>query len=131
MDFQTAVKEVKELDVLDLKCPFHCKKTPQGLRYMIVPHTEGAEPVSIKLNEASSGTQNLVPMNVIVEYYSKYYDLVSTINNAILTYVSKSDSLSDFKAVKNGRLFQQECAFYHREPELSLFPSSQRAFWTI
>jgi AAA15 family ATPase/GTPase len=128
MDFQTAVKEVKELDVLDLNVHFIAKKTPQGLRYMIVPHTEGAEPVSIKLNEASSGTQNLVPMNVIVEYYSKYYDLVSTINNAILTYVSKSDSLSDFKAVKNvGDFSNKNVHFIIEEPELSLFPSSQRA----
>ena len=61
------------------------------------------------------------------KYYSKYYDLVSSINNAIFSYVSKSDNLSDFKAVKNvGEFNNKNVHLIIEEPELSLFPSSQK-----
>lgn len=124
-DFETAVETVRELDVLNLGVHFAVKKTPQGLKYMIVSNTSSND-FGIKLNEASSGTQNVVPMNIIVEYYSKYYDLVASINNAILSYVSKSDQLSDFKAVKNiGDFASKNVHLIIEEPELSLFPSSQ------
>ncbi len=124
-DFETAVETVKELDVLNLGVHFVVKRTPQGLKYMIVSGSNTND-FGIKLNEASSGTQNIVTMNVIVEYYSKYYDLVASINNAILSYVSKSDQLSDFKAVKNiGDFASKNVHLIIEEPELSLFPSSQ------
>ncbi len=125
-DFETAVRDVKDIDVLNLGVRFTVKKTPQGLKYMIVSNSDVVD-FGIKLNEASSGTQNLVPMNVIVEYYSKYYNLVASINNAILSYVSKSDNLSDFKAVKNvGEFTNKNVHLIIEEPELSLYPSSQR-----
>lgn len=125
-DFDIAIREVKDVELLNLGVKFSVRKTPQGLKYMIVPNDESNN-YSIKLNEASSGTQNVVPVNVIVEYYSKYYDLVSSINNAIFSYVSKSDSLSEFKAVKNvGDFSSKNVHLIIEEPELSLFPSTQR-----
>jgi predicted ATPase len=125
-DFETAVREVNEIELLNLGIKFSVRKTPQGLKYVIIPN-DGSNDYSIKLNEASSGTQNVVPVNVIVEYYSKYYDLVSSINNAIFSYVSKSDNLSDFKAVKNvGEFSSKNVHLIIEEPELSLFPSTQR-----
>nr|MBP7471820.1 ATP-binding protein [Prevotella sp.] len=125
-DFETAVKDVKEIDVLNLGVRFTVKKTAQGLKYLITNASKESN-FGIKLTEASSGTQNLVPMNVIVEYYSKYYNLVASINNAILSYVSKSDNLSDFKAVKNvGEFTNKNVHLIIEEPELSLYPSSQK-----
>lgn len=125
-DFETAVRKVGEIEVLDLGVRFKTRKTSQGLKYMIVQDANHDD-TGIKLQEASSGTQNVVPMNVIVEYYSQYYDLVSSINNAVLSYVSKSDSLSDFKAVKNiGDFANKNVHLVIEEPELSLFPSSQK-----
>lgn len=125
-DFETAVNDVKELSIVDLGVKFVIRRTSQGNRYLIVP-SDGSESYGVKLNASSSGTQNLVPMNVIIEYYSKYYDLVSSINKAILSYVSKSDSLSAFKAVKNiGDFANKNVHLIIEEPELSLFPSSQR-----
>ena len=125
-DFETAVRDVKEIEILDLGVKFTAKRTAQGIKYYVIPNDE-SHIYSIKLNEASSGTQSVVPINVIVEYYSKYYDLVSSINNAIFSYVSKSDKLSDFKAVKNvGEFSNKNVHLIIEEPELSLFPSSQK-----
>ena len=125
-DFETAVRDVKEMEISDLGVKFIIRKTSQGNKYLIVP-SDDSESFGVKLNASSSGTQNLVPLNVIVEYYSKHYDLVSSINKAILSYVSKSDNLSDFKAVKNiGEFANKNVHLIIEEPELSLFPSSQR-----
>lgn len=124
-DFEIAAQEVKELNILDLGVKFVSKKTSQGKRYSIEP-TSDSDKYSIKLNEASSGTQNLVPISVIAEYYARHYDLVSSINKAIFTYVSRTDKLSDFKAVKDiGEFKNKNVHLLVEEPELSLFPSSQ------
>lgn len=124
-DFEIAAQEVKELNILDLGVKFVSKKTSQGKRYSIEP-TSDSDKYSIKLNEASSGTQNLVPISVIAEYYAHHYDLVSSINKAIFAYVSRTDKLSDFKAVKDiGEFKNKNVHLLVEEPELSLFPSSQ------
>lgn len=126
-DFEKAVQVVREMKILDLGVCFKVKRTSQGLKYMIVSDAESGD-FGIKLRESSSGTQNIVPMNIIVEYYSHFYDMVSSTNNAILSYVSKSDSLSDFKAVSNiGDFSGKHVHLFIEEPELSLFPSSQTA----
>lgn len=124
-DFEMAINTVRELSVADLGVKFVVRKTTQGLRYYIIPQDD-TNAFAVKFNSSSSGTQNVVPMNVIVEYYSKYYDLVSSINKAIFSYVSKSDDLSSFKAVKNiGEFPYKNVHLIIEEPELSLFPSSQ------
>lgn len=124
-DFEMALKNVKSVELLNLGVSFVAKKTQQGLKYSIVHNKDNNQ--GVKLNEASSGTQNLVPVSVIVEYYSHYYDLVSSINNAILSYVAKSDTLSNFKAVNNiGDFPYKNVHLIIEEPELSLYPSSQR-----
>lgn len=125
-DFEMAVDAVREMSIVDLGVKLVTRKTNQGMKYMIVPNDENASSYSIKLNESSSGTQNVVPLNIIVEYYSKYYDLVSSINSAVLSYVSKSDNLTSFKAVQDiGSFSNKNVHLIIEEPELSLFPSSQ------
>ena len=124
-DFEMALEQVKETRIVDLGVKFVAQKTSQGIKYKIVPD-DGSSSYGIKLTASSSGTQSLVPLNVIVEYYSNYYDLVASINKAILSYVSKSDSLSIFRAVQNiGDFSRKNVHLIVEEPELSLFPSSQ------
>ena len=124
-DFELAVDSVRELPIVDLGVKFVARKTVNGIKYFIVPN-DGSNSYNVKLNASSSGTQNAVPMNVIVEYYSKYYDLVTSINSAILSYVSKSDNLTSFKAVKDiGSFSKKNVHLIIEEPELSLYPSSQ------
>lgn len=124
-DFDLALDYVREMNIADLGVKFVAKKTNQGIRYQIVP-SDGSLSYGVKLTAASSGTQNLVPLNVIVEYYSKYYNLVDSINKAVLSFLSKSDSLSIFKAVQDiGSFSKKNVHLIIEEPELSLYPSSQ------
>lgn len=125
-DYLKATEYIKELDIKYLGVKFVLKKTPQGNKHTIQPICE-TNRYSIKLNEASSGTQTLIPLSLIIEYFSQHYDLVDSMNKAILSYVSKADRLTDFKAVSNiGAFPNKNVHLFVEEPELSLFPSSQR-----
>jgi predicted ATPase len=80
------------------------------------------------LEDASSGTQTLVPLSLIVEYFSKYYDFSKRFNNIVFDYLSRNDSLKDFRAELNiGEIKNRNIHIHIEEPELSLYPESQRS----
>lgn len=124
-DYVKASESIKDFDVDYLGVKLEVRKTQQGLKHRIVS-TENGNTFDIKLSEASSGTKNIIPLNLIVEYYSKKFDIVDSMNRAIFSYVTKADSLKDFKAVENvGELSHKRVHLFIEEPELSLFPESQ------
>lgn len=126
-DYSLATKEVKELKFDYLGVKFSVEKTNTGDKYYI-KGTDGESPFSIQLEDASSGTQTVTPLSVIVEYFSKHYNLVKAYNNAILSYMTNSDNLSDFKPVTNiGDIQHKRVNIHIEEPELSLYPESQRS----
>ena len=80
------------------------------------------------LCNASSGTQTLVPLSVIIEYFSRHFDFNSRFNKIIFDYLSRIDSLKDFKATQNiGSIKHKNIHIHIEEPELSLYPESQRS----
>jgi AAA15 family ATPase/GTPase len=118
---------VKELNFDYLGVKYLSEKTPSGYKYYI-EGIDKNDTFKIKLENASSGTQTLVPLSVIVEYFSKHYDLSSRFNKTILKYMSENDSLADFKPVKNiGDIKHRNIHIHIEDPELSLYPESQRS----
>lgn len=126
-DYLIATQIVKKLNIDYLKVKVVVKKTNSGEKYYI-EGTDNEKPFSIKLEDASSGTQTVTPLSIITEYFSKQYDIVKSFNQAIFSYVSNNDKLSDFKAVSNiGDLRHKRVNIHIEEPELSLYPESQRS----
>jgi len=126
-DYLLATRVVRELDINYLGVKFVVRKTPSGEKYYI-DGTDEEHPYSIKLEDASSGTQTVTPLSVITEYFSRQYDIIKSFNQAILSYVSSNDNLSDFKAVSNiGDIVHKRVNIHIEEPELSLYPESQRS----
>lgn len=124
-DYVKASESIRDFGVDYLGVKLEVRKTQQGLKHRIVS-TENGNTFDIKLSDASSGTKNIMPLNLIVEYYSKKFDIVGSMNQAIFSYVTKADSLKDFKAVENvGELSHKRIHLFIEEPELSLFPESQ------
>lgn len=124
-DYVKASESIRDFGVDYLGVKLEIRKTQQGLRHRIVS-TENGNTFDIKLSDASSGTKNIMPLNLIVEYYSKKFDIVGSMNQAIFSYVTKADSLKDFKAVENvGELSHKRVHLFIEEPELSLFQESQ------
>lgn len=124
-DYLNATKYINHFDIDYLGVKLEVKKTSQGIRHFIQPMNEDGN-YSIKLSEASSGIQNVIPLCLIVEYFAKRYDLVYSMNQAVISYVSKGDNLTSFKAVSNiGDIPHKRVNLSIEEPELSLFPESQ------
>ena len=125
-DYNLVTKEVRELNFDYLGVKLKVDKTSAGDKHYIVG--TGEDNYKINLEDASSGTQTVTPLSLIVEYFSRHYNLVKSFNNAILNYLSNNDKLSDFKAVTDvGRITNRRVNIHIEEPELSLYPESQRS----
>ena len=70
----------------------------------------------------------MTPLSVITEYFSREFDLIKSFNNALFSYMVHSDNLSKFDAVSNvGEIKHRRVNIHIEEPELSLYPESQRS----
>jgi predicted ATP-dependent endonuclease of OLD family len=124
-DFKKGEEYIKELNIDYLGVKYLSEKTSLGVKYYI---EDNGGKYKIKLEDASSGTQTVTPLSVIVEYFSKYYDFNKRFNNIVLDYLSRNDSLKDFRAEQNiGDIKHRNVHIHIEEPELSLFPESQRS----
>ena len=120
-----ATDAIRHFEMPSLGVQLQIKKTSNGEKHIIEPIR--GEQFSINLNEASSGTQASVPLSLIVEYFSTKYDIVESLNDAVFRYAAKSDSLKDFRASNNvGELPNRRVSLFVEEPEISLYPSTQR-----
>jgi predicted ATPase len=125
-DTLLAIERIEQLDINYLGVKFVVKKTNSGIKSYIQGDLDDKD-FSINFEDSSSGTQTVVPLSLIIEYYSKHYDLVSAFNKSILGYMSQNDRLADFKPVKNvGDVTYKNVHIHIEEPELSLYPESQR-----
>jgi ABC-type lipoprotein export system ATPase subunit len=123
-DFKKADDFIKELPIDYLNVKYLSEKTAFGVKYYVA----GADKdYKIKLENASSGMQTVVPLSLIVEYFSKYYDFNKRFNTIVFDYLSQSDSLKDFRSEQNiGDIKHRNVHVHIEEPELSLYPESQR-----
>ncbi len=124
-DYLKATNTIKSFDIDYLGVRLEVRKTQQGTKHRILSTIKDND-FDIKLSEASSGTKNIMPLDLIVEYYSRKFDIIGSMNQAIFSYVTKADALKDFKAIENvGDLKHKRVHLFVEEPELSLFPDSQ------
>ena len=96
-------------------------------------HVEGIgdenEQFDIRLNEASSGIQTVLPLVAVMSYYTDKFDIVKRFNQSIFRMLSETDSLKDFRPQMNiGEIPHRRVNFLIEEPELSLDPASQIDF---
>ncbi|MDE6339377.1 MAG: AAA family ATPase [Muribaculaceae bacterium] len=112
-----------DLDYLGIR--FETKKTNMGNRIVVSSIRDGID-FSIPLHEASSGIQSVSTLHYITEYFTNHYDLVKSMNNSILSFLSQTDNIKAFSSDTNiGEFPHRRIALHIEEPELSLFPSNQ------
>jgi len=122
-DFELATEAVKEMEMDFLKLKFSTKKTSSGKKYSI--QSRSGDPFEIDFKNSSSGTQTCVPISLITQYFSKKFSFEEAFNRSVLTYLSNTDTLTDFKAVKNLSEIEKKIFIHIEEPELSLYPDAQ------
>ncbi len=122
-DFDLASETLKELELKFLNLKFAVKKTNSGKKYTIQSSTKDIFEIDFK--NSSSGTQTSVPISLIAQYFSKKFNFEDAFNRSVLNYLSNTDNLTDFKAIKNLSEINKKIFIHIEEPELSLFPDAQ------
>lgn len=122
-DFDLASETLKELELKFLNLKFAVKKTNSGKKYTV--QSSSKDVFEIDFKNSSSGTQTSVPISLIAEYFSKKFNFEDAFNRSVLNYLSNTDNLTDFKAIKNLSEINKKIFIHIEEPELSLFPDAQ------
>ena len=124
-DYQEATESIKNLDMPFVDVRFKEEKKGGSIKHKI-SSTESNGRYSVDLQDASSGIQFSTPLSLIVEYFSKEYDLVKAMNKMVYSYLSEQDSFGDFKGELNiGDFPNKRVNILIEEPELGLYPENQ------
>lgn len=126
LNYQKAIDVIPESDMKYLGVKLIARKSGAGKK-LFVSSINGDAPFSnLPLVSASSGLQSSVALHYIVHYFSKYYDIIESMNSTIVRYLAAGDNLSKFSAGFNiGKFPNKRISLHLEEPELSLFPSNQ------
>ena len=126
-NFLLACEEVKNMSLEYLDINFKVER-PKGapVRYRI--QSAGNDDYIIDMKNASSGMQTVTPLSLIVEYFAKYFDAESSMKSSLFSFMNDTDNLKNFNATQNvGDIKRRNVHLFIEEPELSLYPESQKA----
>lgn len=124
-NFLLAADSIRQLPLDYLNVELKIEKSTKGYRYMI-KSTDGTS-CSIQLRNSSSGMQTVTPLSLIVEYYAKKFDSQKSMNSSLFSYLQDNDKLDEFNTAKNiGEIQEKNVHLFIEEPELSLYPESQK-----
>jgi predicted ATPase len=127
-DFKIAYPLIKELSMDYLGVKYTRKKVGAVTKHYIENINDSKKYPPIKLENASSGIQTVTPLSVIVEYFAKHYNFSKFGDKIIFKYLYESDDLKRFNAGLNiGEILNKNIHIHIEEPELSLYPESQRS----
>ena len=123
-DYMIATDSISELEMPFTNVRFQSVKNKQGVKHLIKPI--GGDHYSIELKSASSGIQSSTPIALIMEYYSRHYDLVKSMNKSVLSYLSEFEDISLFSSNMTIASFpNKRVNLFIEEPELCLYPDNQ------
>ncbi len=124
-NFLLAADTIRQLPLDYLNVELKIERSNKGDKYMI-KSTDGT-PCSIQLQNSSSGMQTVTPISLIVEYFAKKFDSQKSMNSSLFSYLQDNDKLDAFNTAKNiGEISEKNVHLFIEEPELSLYPESQR-----
>ena len=101
-------------------------KMKDGKEILVVEGGSKDAEYSIRLEDASSGIQSSAPLDMLLMYYTKYFNLEDSLNSAVLKFLARLDELKHFRPDWNIGEIKKKCIDIHiEEPEICLFPSNQ------
>lgn len=124
-DFLEASRVLETLDIPYFGIDFTKKKTSNGSQFFVEKNDEESN-YSINFEDASSGMQNTIPIELIIDYYVNHYNLVESFNQSLLASVIEYGTVTNFKPIQDINSINRKNIFFHiEEPELSLYPDTQ------
>ncbi len=125
-NFKIAQKYIQELNLSAVDVRLKLEKKNGNEMWMIENNRAAQSSFSIHLEDASSGIQSAVPLELLLTYFTEHYDLNSAMNNAVVRYLANADALKDFRPSLNIGEIRTKCVdMLIEEPEMCLFPDNQ------
>lgn len=126
-NFMQACEVVKTLPLEYLNVRFKAEKTKNAATKYRIVGMDGDE-FGIEMKNASSGMQTVTPLSLIVEYFANYYDAEAAMNSSLFKFMADADNLKHFSSALNvGDIHKKWVHIFIEEPELSLYPESQKS----
>ena len=127
-DFKIAYPFIKELPLSHLGVKYSRRKVGSITKHYVESIDENQKYPPLTLENASSGMQTITPLSVIIEYFSKHYNFLKFGEKSLFKYLYESDDLKKFNSALNiGEIKNRSIHIHIEEPELSLYPKSQRS----
>lgn len=126
-NFLKACDEIKALPLEYLDVKFRVEKMKNGtVKYRIQGMED--EDFVIDMKNASSGMQTVTPLNMVVEYFATRFDAEASMNSSLFKFMADADNLKSFSSAINiGEIRKRNVHVFVEEPELSLYPESQKS----
>lgn len=125
-EFKKASTITKQLYLSGVDVNLFSQKINGIEQWFIKEGKKQSDDFNIHLEDASSGIQALAPLNMLIEYYANYFDIVKSFNNAVLKYLADNDGYKFFKPIKDiGDIQRKHIDVHIEEPEICLYPSNQ------
>lgn len=126
-NFLKACDEIKALPLEYLDVKFRVEKMKTGtVKYRIQGMED--EDFVIDMKNASSGMQTVTPLSMVVEYFATRFDAEASMNSSLFKFMADADNLKSFSSAINiGEIRKRNVHVFVEEPELSLYPESQKS----
>lgn len=126
-NFLLASKAIKSFSMQYLGVNLKVEHFKSGnTRYKITDNEDSS--FAIELKNASSGIQTVTPLSLITEYFATGFDTQESMNFSLFKYMQDTDNLKNFSAARNiGDIEKRNVHILIEEPELSLYPESQKS----
>lgn len=126
-DFKLAGNAIGELPIDFLGVKFKKTKKQTGTKY-VIESINGKEnkKYEVLYKNSSSGIQNVILLLLITEYFANHFSFKEAFERSVLKYLYEGDRLTDFKAIKNQSELPPKIYLHIEEPELGLYPETQR-----
>lgn len=129
-DLHSEVKEawkvVRDLHIAAVDVNLHTLRIGNADTLMIEGTGVDGNAYSIHLEDASSGIQSSVPMEMLMTYYAKHFNLEQSLTTGVLGFLGRMDALKYFRPNQNIGEVGKKCIDVHiEEPEMCLYPINQ------
>lgn len=125
-DFKLALGTFNTLKIPAFNIILAKKKQKFGNFDLYVEGSANLDGYEVKIENSSSGMQNVIPLYTIIDYFASKYDIVEAEKNTIKSYMFSADIIDQFLPTFNlSDIIQRNIHFHIEEPELSLYPDGQ------
>lgn len=128
-DFKLAIKDFEGIEIPAVNVSIEKKELKYGKYELYVKDGENGAPYEIKIEESSSGMQNVIPMYLVIYFFATRFNMTESAKTTIKKYMFDADLMDQFSqfspSFNLSDITDNNVHIHIEEPELSLYPEGQ------